>query len=215
MSDGIDMWVTCLGKPLGHEAAESALGMVVPQRGAGGAIKEYRLGSGRPVYLMLSPGKSEVVGPLELTSQPGLRFISDETEDGPRYLAHWLLDAKPPYVVAVAGKASLGPHLVVTTDDRFGVLCQSSGNLPFDMTVVRRSHELLAPFEWRTAASTLHLMTRYQRQPNDADRLKLQKAFAKTPGLGQALSQSGLKPDSGEYTLMGWLNREPKTEKAQ
>ncbi|MCC1496772.1 hypothetical protein [Alcanivorax sp. 1008] len=213
-SPAVELWMECLGTPLGYDDPDTALGPILPQRGAGGVIKEYRLGSGRPVYLMLSPGNSVLVSAIALPDQPGLTFVPDESVDGPRYMAEWLLTARPPYIVAIAGKASLGPFLTMTEDERFGMLCQSAGNQSFDMTVVRRAKQALEPFDWRTAASTLHLMTRYQASPSEADREKLRKAFAKTPGLSVALMQSGLKPNSGEYTLMSWLNRQPRQEAA-
>lgn len=205
-SDPLAFWYEHIGEKLGAPDAKSALSVFLPQRSKD-TTKSMRIGTGRPTFFMAAKDNSEIVGGIDLPDQPDIKFVAAENVNARTYVAQWLLTAQPPYIVGVIGKANIASSLSITHSERLGIFCEANNCFQFDMAAIRQAQALFADFPWSTVAVTLHEYARYQANATPASREKLKKAFAKLPGLREALAAARIKPGSGEYEILSWLNR--------
>lgn len=209
----LEFWYAHVGRKLGAESPEGSVAVKLPHRTKKG-IAPLRLGSVDVLY-MVSEGDCRLVGRLEMPDQPGLKVVPAESVSAYRYLAEWLRDeARPPYMVGVISKVNPIASMTLTHNERLASFAEAGRGFGFDMAKVRAAYAALAGIPWKPAAVAMHDYQRYRVEPTEASKSKLFKAFEKFPGLREMLMSVDIRPGSGEYQVLSWLNRELK-EKAE
>lgn len=209
----LEFWFAHVGQKLGGQTPEESVALLLPHRTKKG-VAPLRLGALDVLY-MVSEGDCRLVGRLEMPEQPGLKVVPAESVSAYRYLAEWLQDeARTPYMVGVIGKANPIASMALTHSERLASFGEAGGGFGFDMVKVREAYAALAGIPWKQAAVAMHDYQRYRVEPTETNKAKLLKAFDKFSGLREALVAADVRPGSGEYQVLSWLNRESK-EKAE
>lgn len=208
----IKFWAEHIGRRLDDSIADpETTAVTMPHRTLKG-VKPLRIGAIDAFYIV-SPSSSELIGRIEKPDQPGLVFVPTESVSARKYMAEWLVSvASVPFMVGVIGNANPNESMRIShTLDRC-YFCEAGGGFSFSLEKVRRANALFSGLRWKQeVAPAIHQYQRFRlasgdEQMNQKD--KLQKMLASNPGLREALVQSDVRPDSGEYTILSWLNIE-------
>ncbi|MDK2126244.1 hypothetical protein [Parachitinimonas caeni] len=198
-----------IGTKLGIPEKASVKSQQFPHRVASG-VKPLSLGQLDCFYIAASDGPSQLIGRIQLPPIKGLEVIDTEQVSARKHLANWLLThAAPPYMVGMIGKAHpepsfrISPHLALTQ------LCDTGGNQPINVELAREGFAKIADLPWKqVVAPAIHCYERYLQAPRGANAAQLKKLLDKTPSLRKILPTLGIRPNSGEYSLLSWANIE-------
>lgn len=203
-----------IGSKIGVVAGDGIKSVRIPQRVKEG-VKELSLGQMDCFYIAAGTGPSYLIGRVDLESGDTLQFVGTETTSARKYIAQWLLqDAVTPFIVGVIGKAHPEPSFHVTHHLAMTQFCDTAGNFHVNVEQARLADQRIAHLDWKkVVAPAIHAYADYIQAPQDnnqREKDKLLKLIAKTPELSQLLPTLGVRPGSGEYTLLSWKNIEQK-----
>lgn len=203
-----------IGAKLGLEAGQSVKSVGLPHR-AKTEVKQLSLGQIGCFYIACETEASQLIGRVDLPSRPGLVFVGTEKLSAQKHVAEWLLhSAQPPFMVGVIEKAHPETSFKLTTSLAAMHFCDTAGGFTANLVTVREAHEKIRHLNWKkTVAPAIHKYHAYLDAPmgeNALEKAQLQKLLDKTPELAGLLPSLGIRPNSGEYTLLSWLNIERK-----
>lgn len=210
-TDDCNFWHENLGRFLTEFPAGPSTTAFINHRTLKG-IKLLRIGALDTFYIA-SRSESFLVGRVEKEDGKRVKFIGTEHLSARKYLAEWLIHkAAAPYIVGVIGKANPLPSLRVSHHVTQSYFCETGGGFGFNLDVVRNAQKMIESLSWKkTVAPAIHQYSRLcQADPKtvDRDREKMQSILAKSPELRQILPLLKILPNSGEYSVLSWLNIE-------
>lgn len=215
----LEFWYDCIGRHLVPQATPmEAVAAILPTRTLKG-VKGLRIGAIDAFYIA-RPGASQLISRIELPSTPALRQVAGETVSARKHIAQWLLDeAATPFLLGVIGNANPVASLQVSAAPSHCRFCESGAGFGFDLGRVRTARAQFATFPWKTVAATAihqYWRCRLSTQPGGNEQKKLFALFDKHPGLRRAVIDADVKPNSGEYAILSWLNidRQPTQSEA-
>lgn len=169
--------------------------------------KEMRLG-GKETLCIASPHGSVLIADVRLPTHHHLKVIPTGTVSINRYVAEYMLAAKPPYLITVLSKADSRDTLRVTTSTDVAYLC---GHTPktINLRQVRPAKagiEGYPPADWKRAAMLEQKWSHRDIEDNLVSlriRAQLETLYKNRPGLELAVRALPLF-GSNEYELLSW-----------
>lgn len=217
----LDFWYGCIGRYLAPDVEPAASTKIGVQTRVKKGIASNTLGAGIDAFYIASPGKSVIIGKLEMPNMPGLSFVPSEDGSGEKYIAQWLVNDAPldaAWMIGVIGNANPNASMKRSQPPALCRFCAAGASFEFDLSIVRQAVVIMGDLDWKKdVAPALHTFQSRQ-QANaagnsakvESDNKTLQKAFTKAPALKYALlalCRLPLKPGSGEYEVLSWYNR--------
>jgi len=115
-------------------------------------------------------------------------------------------------MAGVMGKGSANESFRISHHVSQSHFCETGAGFAFDLEVVRDAQKKIEPFSWKKViAPAIHQYARLQHAEADSiafEREKMNKLIAKCPELRQLLPKLNVRPSSGEYAILSWLNIE-------
>lgn len=207
----LTFWHEHIGKRLTTPPMErtDSFAAIIPHRTKSKGVQNMRIGA-LDAFYVASPHKSYVIGRVELPETQQIQFIPTESTSARKFVANWLLfEAEAPFMVGVIGKASALDSFKLTSHIVQSAFCQAGAGFTFDLDLVRKAHQKIAHLPWKKVASGIHNFEalRHAEPENlDAERKRMNKFLSKNPELRSILPQLRILPNSGEYTVLSWLN---------
>lgn len=217
----LDFWYKCIGQYLSPNTAPASSTKVSVSTRLNKGIGSNTLGAGIDAFYVASPGKSFLIGKIEMPDIPGLSFVPSEDGSGEKFIAHWLVNDAPldsAWMIGVIGNANPNASMKRSQPPTLCRFCAADASFEFDLAIVRKAVAVIEGLDWKKeVAPVLHTFQSRQQASAagdiakvEADNTSLQKAFAKVPALKSALlalCRLPLKPGSGEYQVLSWYNR--------
>lgn len=208
---GLIFWHEQIGKQLTTPPMEcnESFAAIIPHRTKSKGTHTMRIGALDAFYIA-SRKKSYVIGRVELPDTEQIQFIPTESTSARKYVANWLVfEAEAPFMVGVIGKASALDSFKLTSHIVQSAFCQAGAGFTFDLDLVRKAHQKIAHLPWKKVAAGIYQFEALRHaEPEDLDteRRKMNKLLSKIPDLRAILPQLKVLPNSGEYTILSWLN---------
>lgn len=210
-NDPVSFWHENLGCALTTLSREASTGAIINHRTLKG-IKPLRIGAVDAFYIVTS-STSFLLGRVEHENVERVKFIGTEHVSARKFIAEWLLnEAVGPYMIGVLGKASALSSLRLSHHITQSYFCEVGGGFGFNLSVVRDAQEKIGSLPWKKIiAPAIHQYSRLcqaDQKTIDREREKMQALLIKTPELRKILPTLKVLPNSGEYTVLSWLNIE-------
>lgn len=208
----IEFWFEHIGTKLDSSSApEESTGLSIPHRALKG-VKPLRLGAIDVFYIAAKP-TSYLIGRIDLPSCEDIQIIGTETVSARKHIASWLInESTTPFMVGVIGNANPNASMSISHTPSRGQFCESGAGFMFNLETIRSALPLIAELNWKSdIAPALHQVAKYREaagETKDYEKQKLLKLFNRKPELRHTISKLDIRPNSGEYTLLSWLNIE-------
>lgn len=128
-----------------------------------------------------------------------------------KHIAQWIVNEAPAacFMVGVIEKSN-PIQSFKTSCPPLAYFCDPRGGFEFNIKTVRHAASILADYDWKkNIAPAIHLFDKYKwgcTGEKEAARKKLFAAIGGTPVLSDILTKLLIRPGSGEYTILSWLN---------
>ncbi|MCF6783737.1 hypothetical protein [Stutzerimonas stutzeri] len=218
----LDFWYDCIGRHIAPDSSpeQSTKPQMETRMKKGTGLN--RLGAGISAYYIALPGSSQLIGKFAMDDRPGLCFVNADDVSGEKVIAHWLADHAPldrPWMIGVIGNASPNETFRISQPPGLCAFAQNNGGFEFNLASVREALKLIADFEWKKdIAPAIHAYEGRLKAVAAGDHSmiekandKLEKLLKKSPDLRTVLiglCKLPIKPNSGEYQILSWYNRE-------
>lgn len=207
-----EFWHEYMGKRLTNPSL--ALGeshkAILPHRTLSKDSYPMRIGA-LDLFYIVTPEKAVAIGRVALPDNDHVKFVGTEKVSARKYVAEWLLhEATGPYMVGVFGKADAEASFRISHHPSVSYFCEKGAGFGFDLELVRAAHKKIEHLSWQKVVSrAIHQYARFKQaegEEQNLERFKLQKMLISEPTLREILPTLGILPNSGEYTILSWLN---------
>lgn len=218
----LSFWYDCIGQRIAPDLPPEKSTKVALATHMKKGIGPNPLGGGISAFYIAQPNESFLIGKFAENDKPGLKFISSESMSGEKQIARWLIDQAPldkPWMIGVIGNANPTESLRISQPPALCAFGEVNGGFEFNLTSVREAVKLMGDTPWKKdVAPAIHayegkLKAAATGLPHLIEKAneKLDKMFKKNPAIRPllvALIKLPIKPNSGEYQVLSWYNRE-------
>lgn len=218
----LTFWYDCIGKHIAPTLTpEKSTKVALPTHMKKG-VGPNPLGAGISAFYIAQPGQSMLIGKFEMDDIPALRFINSADMTSEKFIAHWLIEKAPlnqPWMIGVIGNANPTESFRISQPPGLCSFCEGNGGFEFNLSTVKEAAVLIGDIPWKTdVAPVIHAYEGKLKAAGTGDAHlierandKLIKSLNKNPenrSLLVALIKLPIKPNTGEYQLLSWYNRE-------
>lgn len=218
----LTFWYDCIGQRIAPELTPEKSTKVALATHMKKGIGPNPLGAGISAFYIAQPGESMLIGKFAMEGMPGLTFVSSEGMTGEKFIARWLIEKAPldkPWMIGVIGNANPVESFRISQPPGLCAFCEGNGGFEFNLSAVKQAAALIGETPWKKdVAPAIHAYEAKLKAADSGDAQlierandKLNKMLMKSPefrALLIALIKLPIKPNSGEYQVLSWYNRE-------
>lgn len=172
------------------------------------AVSDLRMGA-KDVFFVCNEEKAIMVSPFLVPGSPALDVRDTQKVGANKQIAQILLDLpEGPFMAGVISKANAEKALRISPHTQLGYFCQMGAGFSFDLGLVKKARQASAGLDWKEVSICLYRKEEIKFDAEKRDRAwkELEKALSKNQELAEFVLNTDVKPNSGEFELLKWLN---------
>ncbi|MDT8925209.1 hypothetical protein RBE51_20665 [Pseudomonas taiwanensis] len=172
------------------------------------SIADLRMGA-KDVFFVCTEEMAIMVSPF-LVPKSSTLDVRDTLKVGAnKQIAQILLDLpEGAFMTGVISKANAEKALRISPHTRLGYFCQMGAGFAFDLERVKQARQEAGGLDWKEVSICLYRKEEFQfdAEKREYSAKELDKAFSKNSELEAFVMNTDVKPNSGEFELLKWLN---------